>query len=120
MYSNILLVGGGLLFEGVESLLQYRVWLNLPPHIRHHTNVTVISRSKVCLLCIARKLNKWELGVVTNTLLDRNFSFHSYVTSSHNSLQQVAEQFWSCSSLWHFHKEGQLQKKTIILHIADR
>lgn len=47
MYSNILLVGGGLMFEGVESLLQYRVWLNLPQNIRHHTNVTVISRSKV-------------------------------------------------------------------------
>ena len=65
MYSNILLVGGGLMFEGVESLLQYRVWLNLPPNIRHHTNVTVISRSKVCL-CIVRKIKVWEVGLVTN------------------------------------------------------
>ena len=85
MYSNILLVGDGLMFEGVESLLQYRVWLNLPPNIRHHTNVTVISRSKVCL-CIARKIKEWELGLIID-IFDRNFSFNFYVTSSHNNLQ---------------------------------
>ena len=74
MYSNILLVGGGLLFEGVESLLQYRVWLNLPPNIRLHTNVTVISRSKV-RLCIVRKLKVWESGLIID-ILDSN---HFYI-----------------------------------------
>ncbi|XP_067938587.1 actin-related protein 8-like [Watersipora subatra] len=46
MYSNILLVGGGLLFEGVESLLQYRLWLHLPPHLKQSVNITVLSRTK--------------------------------------------------------------------------
>jgi len=47
MYGNILLVGGGLLFEGVESLLQYRVWLNLPPQYQSTASVNVLTRSKV-------------------------------------------------------------------------
>jgi len=47
MYGNILLVGGGLLFEGVESLLQYRVWLNLPPQYQSAASVNVLTRSKV-------------------------------------------------------------------------
>ena len=48
MYSNILLVGGGLLFEGIESLLQYRIWLHLPLQFRQSANVVVLTRSKVC------------------------------------------------------------------------
>ena len=93
MYSNILLVGGGLMFEGVESLLQYRVWLNLPPNIRHHTNVTVISRSKVC-----QTTQSMAIGVSYRHIIRQKVFFHSYVTSSHNNLQ-VAELCLSCSSL---------------------
>ena len=57
MYSSILLVGGGLMFEGVESLLQYRVWLNLPQPYRQSANVNVVSRSKVSLslVCMSRR-----------------------------------------------------------------
>ena len=47
MFNNVLLVGGGLMFEGIESLLQYRLWLNLPSPQRQTANVTVLTRTKV-------------------------------------------------------------------------
>ena len=47
MYSCVLIVGGGLSFDGTENLLQYRIWLNLPPAMRQSTNVLVITKSKV-------------------------------------------------------------------------
>ena len=47
MYSCILVVGGGLSFDGTENLLQYRVWLNLPPAVRSSANVVVLTKSKV-------------------------------------------------------------------------
>lgn len=47
MYNCILVVGGGLSFDGTENLLQYRIWLNLPPALKQSANVLVLTKSKV-------------------------------------------------------------------------
>jgi len=50
MASCIVVVGGGLLFAGAQSWLQYLVWMHMPPHMRLTLEtMDVITKAKVSL-----------------------------------------------------------------------
>jgi len=50
MYSCIVVVGGGLMFSGAQSWLQYLVWTHMPPHMRLALEtMDVITKPKVRL-----------------------------------------------------------------------
>ncbi|XP_064632876.1 actin-related protein 8-like [Lineus longissimus] len=47
MYSCIVVVGGGMMFEGAQSWLQYRIWTQMPGHFRLQLEtMDVITRPK--------------------------------------------------------------------------
>ena len=57
MYSCILVVGGGLMFSGAQSWLQYTIWTQMPPHIRMTLDVMdVITRPKVRMAHLIARL----------------------------------------------------------------
>lgn len=48
MYSCLLVVGGGMMFEGAQTWLQYQVWMQMP--VQHRValeTMDVITRPKV-------------------------------------------------------------------------
>ena len=48
MYSCIVVVGGGLMFAGAQSWLQYLVWTQMPAHMRLALEtMDVITKPKV-------------------------------------------------------------------------
>jgi len=48
MYSCIVVVGGGLMFAGAQSWLQYLVWTHMPAHMRLALEtMDVITKPKV-------------------------------------------------------------------------
>jgi len=48
MYSCIMVVGGGLMFDGAQSWLQYLVWTSMSPHWRLALDtMDVITKPKV-------------------------------------------------------------------------
>jgi len=48
MYSCIVVVGGGLMFSGAQSWLQYLVWTHMPAHMRLALEtMDVITKPKV-------------------------------------------------------------------------
>jgi len=48
MYSCIVVVGGGLMFPGAQSWLQYLVWTHMPSHMRLALDtMDVITKPKV-------------------------------------------------------------------------
>src|SRR6218665_1048517 len=48
MYSNIIVVGGGLMFPGFQSWLHHLLWIHMPANIKSSIEaVDIITRSKV-------------------------------------------------------------------------
>lgn len=57
MYSSILIVGGGLMFQGAQEFLLHRIINKMPPSFRRLVdNVEVITRPKVTAANTSEKL----------------------------------------------------------------
>ncbi|XP_070558139.1 actin-related protein 8-like isoform X2 [Ptychodera flava] len=65
MYATILVVGGGLLFQGAQETLHYRVVCGIPQHFRHQVeSVEVLCKSKD----LDPRLTCWKGGAVLSCL----------------------------------------------------